>query len=676
MKFKTILLAFLVGLYLNAQEADFDFGVVSRAEVAQTEHHLEKDAEAAILYKYERVFYEYNAQEGFRTLRDVHFRIKIYNKSGLDWGTLHVPLYNSQNGTERISSVKGYTYNIVNGKIQEAKLEKKSIFNESVNRYWKRASIAMPQVREGSVIEVKYRISSDFAGNLDDFQFQYGIPVNKVDVSVEIPQYYVFKRYGRGYYPIDVNQTRKNRKLTVRYREEKEARLYSTGGNLNQSRNRTGNLEFFENVYKINTENIPSLKEVEYTDNIDNYRSAIKFELASIQFPNSPFKNYSLSWEDVAETIYQSDEFGGELGKTRLVKDIVDGIKSQSDGNEDLMSNIFDYVKSNITWNSYVSKFCENGIKKTLSEKTGNVADINITLVTMLKQAGFDANPILVSTKSHGIPLFPTREGFNYVVAAVNTDKGLVFMDATEKTASIGVLPLRAINWYGRLVKEDGSSTEVVMDTQKPSKKTIFINANILEDGTIEGKMRNQLTGNYAFNYRESHKDETLDDIMNEMEERYVEMEVDGLDIKNQQPSQKPIVESCEFVKENQVESISGKMYLKPSLFLGMGDNPFKLEKRDYPVDFGFSKSDRLTVNFVLPEGYQIESIPQNAAFGLPDGLGVYKYTIRQNGNQLQFSSTTEIKKAVIPPNYYPALKEFYNQIVVKQNESVVLSKI
>ena len=105
-------------------------------------------------------------------------------------------------------------------------------------------------------------------------------------------------------------------------------------------------------------------------------------------------------------------------------------------------------------------------------------------------------------------------------------------------------------------------------------------------------------------------------------------------------------------------------------------ENPFKLDNREYPVDFGFPKSNKITVNFKIPEGYQVTSVPENMAIGLPDGLGTFKYAIKQQGNQLQFSSSTDINASIIPPNYYAALKAFFDQIVVKQSENVVLAKL
>ena len=108
---------------------------------------------------------------------------------------------------------------------------------------------------------------------------------------------------------------------------------------------------------------------------------------------------------------------------------------------------------------------------------------------------------------------------------------------------------------------------------------------------------------------------------------------------------------------------------------MGLYENPFKMENREYPLDFEFPKSNRITVNYTLPEGYRVESVPENVVLGLPNGLGSFKYTIRASGNQLQFSSTTDINAAIVPATYYQALKEFFNQIVTKQSENVVLTK-
>ena len=91
---------------------------------------------------------------------------------------------------------------------------------------------------------------------------------------------------------------------------------------------------------------------------------------------------------------------------------------------------IFQYVKSKMNWDGYTGVGCSQGVRKAYKEGTGNVAEINLMLIAMFKYAGLNANPILVSTRSHGIPLFPTRNGFNYVVAGLEIQNDLILFDA------------------------------------------------------------------------------------------------------------------------------------------------------------------------------------------------------------------------------------------------------
>jgi len=58
------------------------------------------------------------------------------------------------------------------------------------------------------------------------------------------------------------------------------------------------------------------------------------------------------------------------------------------------------------------------------------------------------------------------------------------------------------------------------------------------------------------------------------------------------------------------------------------------------------------------------------------DGIGTFKYDIANTGNQLQISMTTEISKAIVLADYYQALKEFFQIMLDKQNEKIVLKKV
>ena len=674
---KLHLIIFLLAVNF-AFSSDIKFGKVSEEEVMEEMHPLENDAEAAILHKSEFITYDYNYEEGWFVQKEIHYRIKIYSKEGFSWATMQVPLYRDNQGREKISGIKGYTFNMVDGKLVSEKLKKDGIFEEEVNEFRIKSSITMPEVKEGSVLDIQYKISSPLFWYMSEFTFQYGIPVNSVDITLKVPEYFVFQKHTKGFYPIQFNERTANRKMDVSYRTNEQARgLYtrSSAASLARTQRRTANLEFKENIYDITASNLPSMKEEEYTDNINNYRSAIKFELSSTQFPNSPYKFYTKSWADVAKSIYQYSSFGTELKKTNYFEKDLAALLEGVTTDGEKVAKIYHYVKSKMTWNGIYSVGCRKGVKDAYKEKSGNVAEINLMLTSMLRFAGINANPVLVSTKSHGIPLFPTTEGFNYVVTGIEVPDDVILLDATDKYGFPDVLPERALNWFGRLIRKDGSSSNVQMVPSALSKRTLMTSVSVNESGDVTGKTRMQRTGQFALAFRNEHNGSDEELYLENLENQYGGIEISEYELKNKASLAKPVIEVCEFYKEAQCEVVGDKIYLKPMMFYAVTENPFKIDKRDYPINFSFPRENRYMINIKIPEGYKIESVPENKSLQLPQNMGTFKYMIKNSGNNLQLVVSSEIKTAVIPPNYYSLIKEYYNQVIEKEAERVVLSK-
>src|SRR5690606_34360904 len=244
-----------------------------------------------------------------------------------------------------------------------------------------------------------------------------------------------------------------------------------------------------------------------------------------------------------------------------------------------------------------------------------------------------NANPVLVSTRSHGISLFPTREGFNYVISAIEVENNVILLDATEKFTYPDILPERALNWYGRLIRKDGSSLQINLMPTNISRQMVSISFSLDEKGTIEGKLRKQLTDNNALLYRKNFYGVNEDDYLEKLENSLGGIVIKDFELLNQQKISEPIIESFGFSKENAIDVIGDKIYFTPMLFMASNENPFKLEKRDYPVDFSYPKSNRYMINVQIPDGYKIEYLPENAALGLPDNLGMFKYNVASIGN-------------------------------------------
>ena len=60
----------------------------------------------------------------------------------------------------------------------------------------------------------------------------------------------------------------------------------------------------------------------------------------------------------------------------------------------------------------------------------------------------------------------------------------------------------------------------------------------------------------------------------------------------------------------------------------------------------------------------------------LPEDLGTFQLSNKVLGNKIQLSASVELNKALMGPETYVYLKEFFNQMINKQKEQVVLTKV
>lgn len=135
------------------------------------------------------------------------------------------------------------------------------------------------------------------------------------------------------------------------------------------------------------------------------------------------------------------------------------------------------------------------------------------------------------------------------------------------------------------------------------------------------------------------------------------------------------IVETIQFKAENFFEEIGDKTYINPLLYFQITENPFKSEKRNFPVYYNYPRADQVQIKLNIPEKYVVESIPEPVEITLPDNLGVFKYNIVQKNDNLEIKTTMIINEPVIAAQHYTALKEFYKQIIKKEAEKIILSK-
>ncbi len=653
MRLKFYLIAFLlVGGAMQAQ--NYKFGKVSKEEIEETEYPTNKDADAAILYKKQYTFYDYNSTTGLALITRYHYRIKLYNEEGFDWATVNLNGYISGSDEEKIYGIKGYTYNLEGDKIVEEKLRKEEIFDEEVSKYRKAVKFTMPSLKPGSVIEFEYEKRSPFLTSLDDTELQSTIPIKMMEVKVEIPEFFGF-----------VSHYNQLASLFIPIDQTKEPFNMHTQNN-----------EYLQTVYSISKENIPALKEEVYVDYLDNYAARIKWELQYTKFPNQPMDYFSHTWEDVSKSIYDDGGYATELKRSNFFQEDVDAILEGAATPEDKLIRIYNFIKSKIAWNEYIGFTAENGIRKAYKDGTGNTGDINLLLTAMLRYAGLDANPVLLSTKSNGVPVFPTRSGFNYVIVGVQFGDQILLLDATDKNAAPGELPERARNWQGRIIKDEGKSDWVYLLPSYKSKELNYINFQITEDLKLKGKFTGVYNKLVAKNFRDQFKGINEDSYIEMLQDGKGDILISELTKENENEIGQDIKEVYQFELNNGVEAIGDKLYINPLLFLSEKENPFKAEERIYPIYLNYPVEHASTVNIMIPAGYKIESLPESALVNMNEEDASFKYLLTQSSNFLRLETSIDFNKSVYAASDYDHLKNFFDEIVSKHSEAIVLSKI
>ncbi len=668
-KLIAILFVSIIFVSKSSIAQEVKFGKVSKNELEEKFYENDTSANAAVLYKKRRTSYEYDGSTGWRLITKVHERIKLYNKDGFENATKKVPIYSKGSKSESFG-VKAYTYNLEGGKVEKSKLSKSDIFDEGITENWSSRNFTMPNLKNGSIIEWEYTITSPYFSNINDVICQYDIPIKYMEFNIEIPEYFVFKYLPSRYYLIKVNQSNNPRQLNYSYRTKDQ----SIGGAKTSLNNETVQLN--EKIFSSVTKNIPALVEEPYVNNINNYRAKVIFEMTAYIPKNGSHEYFNTTWNAVTKTIYENGYFGDQLNKKNHFKDdlanLIDGISLP----EERTDAIYQFVKNKIKWNETYGKYTSTkGIKNAYNEGIGNVAEINLTLIAMLREAGLNANPVLVSTRSHGIQLFPTTDGFNYVIAGIETKDNVILLDATEKYSSPDVLPLRDLNWEGRLVREHGSSTTISLYPNKYNIKNVKLSTKIDHEGMISGMMITTYNNLNALQYRDEYVSLSEDALISKLEAKNNAIEIEKIRLNNKIDISKPLIEMVKFTSDNQVDFIGDKMYISPLLFLTVRENPFKQEERLYPIDYGSAWKNEITVAIQIPEGFTIESMPEDFSLLLPDNLGTHILKTEVVNNKINVISQTKINNAIIGANYYKTLKDLYKQVIDKQLEKIVLVK-
>lgn len=653
-------LFFLLFLIPSASHSQFKpqkFGKLTPEELNLKVYSKDSSAKALILFDKGKSSYSFIGGN-FKVVFTQHKRIKILKKEGENLANVSIVTYgnNSENG-QSISSFKAFTYNIENGANTKSKVEKSQIFKEKVNENVSAMKFAFPNVKEGSIIEYEITIESSYNLNINDWEFQSEVPCCWSEYTVSIPEYFIFNKHTKGYLPFkEINTTYESKSVQI--------------GNSQP-------LMYSEKVDHFVMENVPAFEQEPFIDSENNYISQVNYEISTFQVPGYQYKNYNSTWEDISQKLLDDTDFGGQLKSTGFYKeDLTAAIKNDTSYNQ-MLNSIFTLVKSKVKWNSTVTKWAKDGVKKAYRDGIGNSAEINLLLVNMLREANITAYPVVLSTRGNGLLRFgnPSISKMNYVVAMAEIGDKRILLDATSPASVPGILPFDCLNDNGIIVdKNNHEWIELIPSTLSKENNTALF--KISEDGTINGQFSSSKTDQNAYEGRGTYRTMKEEDLKKMIASKIGDGAIENLKIDNLNDNiDKPFVFKFDFSIPSKATITDKNIFINPFVWDRYTSNPFKLEKRTYPINFGYPKQEKYLASIQIPEGYTVEELPQNIAIGNQEKTFTIVCNYTTSGNQITLSMLINIKKHLFVSSDYEELKELFNILVKKQSEQIVLKK-
>ncbi|SFF58097.1 DUF3857 domain-containing protein [Thermoflexibacter ruber] len=655
------------------------FGKVEDEEVKMTSYPKDPEASAVILTDYGRTYFKYSQTSDFQIVFVHYKKVKILKKDAYKLADIEIPLYYaSADNREKVADLKGFTYNYQDGKVEKTKLEKDAIFDSKESNNWQYKKFVMPNVKEGSVIEYQYEVISDFLFNLPVWKFQDFYPTEYSEYVTEIPEYFNYVSNSQSYMPFtEHTKEEKNGSITLALKDRGEGVVTRT------------NTEYHKLDYRVNTnrwvmKDVPAFKNEKFITSIRDCINLIEFQLASYQYPQAPLRPVMDSWEKLVENLLKREEYGGYIEKRSPIKDLVAKLIEGKTAAKDKMTAIYEYVKNNIKYNDDDGIYTEIKMKDVLEKKTGGSAEINLLLVAMLKEAGLEAYPILLSTRNHGkINVnYPILSKFNYNIAYVAFDEEEHLLDATDPMRPVDMLPAYALSETGLLIMKGGQFGWANLLNRYKSTELIYTKLDLLPDGTLKGEINQTLTGYAALDARkklgkQEKKEKTSENEGEEKEEKEdIKENKVVFTYENLSEYDKPLKGKATYQGDEFAETGGDRIYLNPMLSYKWKENPFKLEERNFPVDFAFPFEYSYFMNFTIPEGYVVEEMPKSTRNIFGDKTVKFDYLIsNQTANLIQVNCKLTVSRALFQAEEYKDLKNFFAGIVAKQNEQIVLKK-
>lgn len=626
----------------KAQTQASDFGFFSTTEKTLKQCEFDKDADAVVLL--DKANSSYNDQYNLITERRIRF--KILKERGIERGNIHISYY-SDGSFETITNIEAAVLNIDDGNNEVwSKLDRKSIYDKKLNKYFSQVTFALPNIKVGSIVEYKYVSTMKHYGGLKDWIFQTDMPVllSSYYLTIVPNAQFAYSIYKSAQMKVDVKQDSPNGGVSFEMR------------------------------------NIPGLRDEAYMGAERDYLQRVKFQFAGSNHVeggaygsrSSTTTNFSTTWKEMAKDLLDNNEFGSQLNKSIPGAEVLLAAWATKAEPFAKMKAIHEYVRSNFSWDHIYSKYADGGIKNTWEKKTGTSGHINLLLINLLKASGLQVHPLLVSERDFGKvdTTYPYISQFDKVVAYVTINDNHYILDATDRLTPSFTIPFKLLNTTGFIIDRKNAALVKIADSQRKNSNMVNFVGAVNQNGAMKVDVS---VNNYDYSKIE-RKEKYNRDKKKYEKDFFGSMAISNLDtfsVDGLENDSLPIIQTAKL--DFNLNQTGNYYLLNYNLFTGLNKNPFISEQRFSDINFGCEYSYLLNGTISLPENLIPEALPKSIRLLMPDKSMTMTREVMQLDNKLQVGVRITFTRSEYSADDYPDVQAFYKQMLELLNEPILL---
>jgi hypothetical protein len=598
---------------LSAQPEPGEFGDVTPAEFTETQF---PNASSVVLFEKARLVYE--DRDYVYPVIEQHLRVLLRNKEALEtWGD-----HALGDSREKYSKIRAATYVLQNGKVIKTELDKDNVIVDKKGSFEK--FFSLPNLREGCIIELSWT----------SIYFRTVTP----DRIVQRPMPVLWSEYVVGGI----------RPVTILTAGGIEPAIYD---------------KTYKSVYKRWVfKNLPGFEREPLMTAPRNHYVRLEFFLSHE------------NWTNVSKTFQHRHFLLYEKFQKRVLKKAAEEVTAGMTNDTDKVKAIVTYIKKNFTWDG-IEDYLAYDLADVYAKKKGSVGDLNILLHTMLQEAGFKPNLVLLSTRSNGwvYKEIPTDHQFNYILSKLEVDGKVYFLDATDPLLAFDALPEECITTEGFELVENTFNWIKVFPTLR-DKINVNARLTLAEDLTLRGRVAILSHGFDAREKRRSYK-EMGEEAFVKAKQALATWTIDSLRITNQENLDLPFQEVYFASIPDRITETPERVYIDPFILLVDRENIWKAEERKFPIDLRIPTDKLMVVTLTLPPTWDVEELPPSQTLTMPDNSISCSVKVTQSKNIVVTTYQFTTRRTLFAPEEYASIRNFYNQVLLQQNKPIVVMK-